>query len=130
MSIPDTATIRAFLEPRHQAIAGHAAAFARDEIATLGVAADDDAARVQAREVLRRLGADGWMSHLVPAALGGGEHAPDLRACCLVREALAAASPLADAVFALQCLASMPWCWRPTTRRGAPGCRACCAARR
>jgi acyl-CoA dehydrogenase len=31
-----------------------------------------------------------------------------LRACCLIRETLAAASPLADSVFALQCLGSMP----------------------
>lgn len=32
----------------------------------------------------------------------------DARACCLVRQALAWASPLADAVFALQCLGAMP----------------------
>jgi alkylation response protein AidB-like acyl-CoA dehydrogenase len=63
---------------------------------------------VQAREILALLGQGGWIRHALPAAWGGIEHGPDFRACCLVREALAAASPLADDIFALQCLASMP----------------------
>ncbi|MEM8994406.1 MAG: acyl-CoA dehydrogenase family protein, partial [Acidobacteriota bacterium] len=47
----------------------------------------------------------------MPAAHGGeaaGGDRPDLRGCCLARDRLAAASPLADSVFALQCLGSMP----------------------
>ena len=63
---------------------------------------------MQAREILARLGAGGWIRWAIPEAWGGHAESPDLRACCLVREALAAASPLADAVFALQCLGSMP----------------------
>ncbi|MCA9858050.1 MAG: acyl-CoA dehydrogenase family protein, partial [Dehalococcoidia bacterium] len=46
--------------------------------------------------------------HAVPAAWGGHYERPSLAALCAVREALAAASPLADAVFALQALGSMP----------------------
>ena len=84
------------------------AAFAAAEIAPLPAPADDDAARRQAREILARLGGGGWIRWAIPEAWGGHAETPDLRACCLVREALAAASPLADAVFALQCLGSMP----------------------
>ncbi len=68
----------------------------------------DDAARREAREVLALLGKAGWCRHAVPRAFDGASAAVDLVHCCLIREALAAASPLADAVFALQCLGAMP----------------------
>jgi acyl-CoA dehydrogenase len=96
------------LEPRHVELTAEVAAFAASEIATLPAPLDDDAARRQAREILGRLGAGDWLRWAVPEAWGGRAEAPDLRACCLIREALGAASPLADAVFALQCLGSMP----------------------
>ena len=105
---PDSAPVRAFLEPRHVELASDVASFAAAEIAPLTAPADDAAARAQAREILTKLGAGGWIRWAVPEAWGGRAEAPDLRACCLIREALAAASPLADAVFALQCLGSMP----------------------
>jgi acyl-CoA dehydrogenase len=44
----------------------------------------------------------------VPAASGGATEAVSVAALCAIREAVAAASPLADAVFALQALGSMP----------------------
>ena len=57
-----------------------------------------------------------------------GEKKFDLRACALTREALAAASPLADAVFALQALSTTPMAlagsdilkrrWLPDSARG------------
>lgn len=103
----DLAPIRAFLDPGHAEIASEAAEVAAD-IARLPVAHDDDDARVQSREILRRLGRARLPRHVVPAAWGGVEDGPQLRACCLVRETLAAASPLADSVFALQGLGSMP----------------------
>ena len=94
-----TKTVRAFLDPVHEEKAAELAAFVAAEIAPLPHATTDDAARGQAREILGRLGRAGW---LAPIA------APDYRLCCLVREALAARSPLADAVFALQALGSVP----------------------
>jgi acyl-CoA dehydrogenase len=114
--IPDPTPVRAFLGPEHEELAARAARFAAAEIAPLPPAEDDAAGRRQAREVLDRLGAGGWCRLAVPPAWrdAAGEGPPtagetaDLRACCLVREALAAASPLADAVFALQCLGSAP----------------------
>ena len=95
----DTDDIRAFLDERHLALAGRLASFAKQQIAPLGAAEDDQAGRAQARVVAKRLGEAGLLAALEPL---------DLRALCLVREALAAVSPLADAVFALQGLGSMP----------------------
>jgi len=98
-SAPDPAPIRAFLEERHVALARDAGAWADRELLPRPEPADDDAARREARELLGMLGAAGWLEPI---------RAGDWRACCLVREALAAASPLADAVFALQALSAVP----------------------
>lgn len=106
--MPDLAAVRAFLEPRHVAIAAEAEAFAAHHLASLPEPAGDAAARREARSILGLMGQAGLAGHAIPAAWGGRPEAPDLVACCLVREALAAASPLADAVFALQCLGSTP----------------------
>jgi acyl-CoA dehydrogenase len=53
----------------------------------------DDEARREARALLRAIGRGGWLQAL---------ESQDLRGICLVREALAAQSPLADAVVAIQ----------------------------
>jgi len=99
MTIPDPRPIRAFLEDRHAAFAGEVGAFASKELAPLGPPADDPAARRDARAILGRLGSGGWLEPI---------RSQDWRKCCLAREALAAASPLADAVFALQGLGTVP----------------------
>ena len=104
----DVAAIRAFLDESHAALAGELSGFAAERIRPLPHPADDEDARRQARQILGLLGEAGWNGYAVPAAWGGASEAIDLRACCLIREALAAASPLADAVFALQCLGSLP----------------------
>lgn len=106
--MPDLETVGSFLAPRHGEIARDVTAFARREIAPLPVPSGDAAARVQARDLLAILGRGGWCRQAVEAAWGGAPDGPDLRACCLIREALAAVSPLADSVFALQGLGSMP----------------------
>jgi len=97
--MPDTAVIRAFLDPALFTLAGQVTAFANRELDSDPEPADDAAARSHARVLLARLGAAGWYAPIAE------QH---LRACCLVREALAAASPLADAVFALQALGTLP----------------------
>ena len=96
--MPDTRPIRAFLEPAHLALAERAGALAT-EIAGRAEPADDAAARVEARVLLGLLGAGGWLQPVFDL---------DLRGCCLMREALGEASPLADAVFALQGLGTTP----------------------
>jgi acyl-CoA dehydrogenase len=97
--IPDPAPVRAFLTDRHVALAGRLAAAAARDLAPLPAPTDDRAARLAARGLLARLGADGWLDPI---------GAQDWRGCCIAREALAAASPLADAVFALQGLGTVP----------------------
>jgi len=95
----DARTVRAFLEDHHLELAKRVGAFAAGEIAPRPEPADDAEAREEARRLVGLLGAGGWLVSIVE---------PDLRACCLIREALAAASPLADAVFALQALGGTP----------------------
>ena len=97
--MPDTGVVRAFLDPSLITLAGQVRAFANRELDGDAEPADDAAARTHARLLLSRLGAAGWFAPIAE------QH---LRACCLVREALAAASPLADAVFALQALGTLP----------------------
>ncbi len=101
--MPSTDGLTGFLEEHHLRLAVEVEAWCRKEIDPLPPAEDDESARAQARDILGSLGAAGWLEYAVPRS---GEL--DLRACCLIREALAAASPLADAVFALQCLGTQP----------------------
>lgn len=97
--IPDPGPVRAFLDPHHLELGARVAAFATQEISGRPEPADDAAARHEARDLLTLLGRAGWYAPIAE------QH---LRSCCLVREALAAASPLADAVFALQALGTLP----------------------
>jgi alkylation response protein AidB-like acyl-CoA dehydrogenase len=97
--MPDPRTVGAFLEERHLQLAARVTEWVRAEIAPLPEPADDAAARAQARTVLRMLGSAGWLRPIEER---------DARACGLIREALAEASPLADAVFALQALGTTP----------------------
>lgn len=95
----DTRLIRTFLESHHAALAARARAFATEEVASRPSPADDTTARKEARALLGLLGAGGWLQPILDL---------DLRGCCLMREALGEASPLADAVFALQGLGTTP----------------------
>jgi len=90
-----------------RALAGSVRELAR-EAAGRRPCEDDEAARREARALLALLGERGWLRHAVPAAHGGAAERPSIVALCLIREALGYASPLADAVFALQALGSMP----------------------
>jgi acyl-CoA dehydrogenase len=90
-----------FFELRHQELAarlaGAAAAIAGAE---RGAGQGEEA---RARAVAAEMGRQGLYALLMPE---GG--AVDVRALCLVREALGYASPLADAIFAVQGLGSYP----------------------
>ena len=97
--MPDSSVVRAFLEPVHVERAASIAAWVAREIAPRPHASTDAEARVEAKS-------------LVGALAGGGLYEAiatrDLRTACLVRETLAAVSPLADAVWALQALGTTP----------------------
>lgn len=96
---PDVRPIRAFLEFQHLALAGTFGAFATSHLATRPEPLDDKSARSEARDILGRLGEAGWFESI---------RRQDWRGCCLARESLGASSPLADAVFALQGLGTLP----------------------
>lgn len=129
MATPDLELLHPLLTDDHRGVAADLAASVERTIAPLPIAEDDAAARRQAREILALLGEAGWLAYAVPQQYGGAEHAAGPLTCCLIRETLAAASPLADAVFALQCLGSRPLAlagdeelktrWLPATATGA-----------
>lgn len=93
--------VRAFLDPAHLAFAEALREIAARRFRPLPAIDSDEAARAAARELVAAMHEEGLL-----ARIGAAE--PDLRALCLTREALAAASPLADALLALQVLGSMP----------------------
>ena len=95
----DTHTVRAFLEAEHHPWASEMTAFASRVLLQRPEPESDDAARTEARELLALMGEAGLYAPI-------GDR--DLRASCLAREAIASASPLADAVWALQGLGITP----------------------
>ena len=97
--IIDTGPIRAFLDDQHLTLAERIGDFATRLLLPLREPPDDAAARHQARDLLGKLGAAGCFAPIADQ---------DWRACCLIREWLGATSPLADAVFALQALGTVP----------------------
>jgi alkylation response protein AidB-like acyl-CoA dehydrogenase len=99
VSRPDVGPVRAFLDDRHVALAARLDELVRRDVVPRAEPADDAAARTEARALLGLMGRAGWFEPI---------RALDWRACCLARETLGAASPLADAVFALQALAAVP----------------------
>ncbi len=95
----DLSAIRAFLNKDHHEFAAELDRYCLRELHTLPEPADDDQGRVQARELLDWMGHAGWLQTIADG---------DLRQLCLLRQRVAAASPLADAVVALQGLAITP----------------------
>ncbi len=83
------------LDRRHVDLAQRVQSFADSTLAPRAEALNDAAARDEARELLGVMGA---------AQLYASIEARDLRALCVTREIVAGASPLADAVLALQAL--------------------------
>lgn len=97
LSLP-TDDIAAFLTPSDHAYAIKATEFANQKLSGEHID-DDQAARDQARGIIESLGESGLLEMLDPL---------ELRKLCLLREAVAWKSPLADALTALQGLGSMP----------------------
>lgn len=102
--------MRSFLEPAHVRLAEGITEIVTRRIRDLPAPESDAAARTLSRTLVRALGDEGLLKLAVPSALApdGQEAAVGIRALCLVRERLAAVSPLADALFALQALGSAP----------------------
>ncbi|MBK6868657.1 MAG: acyl-CoA dehydrogenase family protein [Burkholderiales bacterium] len=94
-----------FLDGHHRAMARDIEAWCERE---LGHEHDADADTDTAcRDLVRRLGAAGWLKHVIGGSeWGGAGEYIDTRAVCLLRETLARHSGLADFAFAMQGLGS------------------------
>lgn len=97
-----------FFEPRHRELAARARAFVERAIEPRAAAADSGDPDRAGREFLDSFAAEGLLAYLVPREAGGAADRPELRSVCLLREAIAASSALADSVFAVQGLGSYP----------------------
>jgi acyl-CoA dehydrogenase len=97
--MPDLATIAAFLDPKHEELGSRLDDFVRTELAFRPKPHDDDDARREAVDLVGLMGRAGLYAPL-------GEM--DYRGAALTREAIAVASPLADAVYAIQGLCLTP----------------------
>jgi acyl-CoA dehydrogenase len=91
--------VSALLDASHVELASRLTHFREKHLLTKPAAETDEQARGAARAIVRSLGEEGLY-----APIGSG----DLRALCLTREQIAMASPLADAVVALQALGATP----------------------
>jgi acyl-CoA dehydrogenase len=88
--------ISVFLDGQHVELASRLTHFCSTTLATRPEPATDHEARREATTLLHSLGDEGLFEW------------PDLRALCLTRDAVASASPLADAVVAIQALGAVP----------------------
>jgi acyl-CoA dehydrogenase len=95
-----------FFEEEHRTLACELDEWAANELGPLAHEEEDvDAA---CRDIVRRLGAGGWLRYAVTAPYGGAFERLDVRSLCLARETLARVSGLADFAFAMQGLGSGP----------------------
>jgi acyl-CoA dehydrogenase len=92
-----------FFEQHHRELAESLERWASEN---LGDVAHEHEVDATCRELVRRLGAGGWLRYAVPAAYGGVFERLDSRSLCVIRETLARHVGLADFAFAMQGLGS------------------------
>ena len=92
-----------FFDVPQRRLAADLDAWAETNLAHLDHGADVDAL---CRDLVARLGRDGWLRYCVPAAYGGASEHIDSRSLCIARETLARHEGLADFAFAMQGLGS------------------------
>src|SRR5262245_56100718 len=91
-----------FFDASHQKLAADLDAWCRTTL----IGSHDDDVDAACRDLVRKLGAGGWLRYCVPAAFGGVLPEVDSRALCIIRETLAYHDGLADFSFAMQGLGS------------------------
>ncbi len=88
-----------FFDDSHRELARELGAWTKSEIRS---GSENDDVDEECRALVRRLGAGGWLRHVVPALNGGIHQQLDVRSLCIVRETLAHECALADFAFAMQ----------------------------
>jgi acyl-CoA dehydrogenase len=96
-----------FFTDAHREFARELGAWAGDRIGPL-VADEPDDVDGTFREIVRRLGAGGWLRYAVPKPYGLAPARLDVRTLCLARETLGQLSGMADFAFGMQGLGSGP----------------------
>jgi len=96
-----------FFTDAHRAFALGLAQWAAENIAPL-VAHEPERVDETFREIVRRLGAGGWLRHVVPEPYGVAPARLDVRTVCLARETLGQLHGMADFAFGMQGLGSGP----------------------
>src|SRR5262252_2713277 len=94
-----------FLDDHHRSLANQVANFVQQQVR--GIAADMTEEE-QCRFLVIALAREGLLAHAVPTSFETGDGALDVRALCVVRDALSYESSLADLMFAMQGLGSFP----------------------
>jgi len=94
--VTDPESVSIFLSPEHQRQALAMAEFVQQQMSPFAAPGSDEEARQSARAAVLSMGQAGWLQGL------------DSRGLCLFRESLAGVSPLADCLFAIQGLATVP----------------------
>jgi acyl-CoA dehydrogenase len=92
-----------FFEERHRDLARGLRRFLTLEFPS---ASPGTTVEARCRQLVKVLGAHGWLRHLVPGDFGGAASTLDARTLCLLRECLAEHDGLADFVCAMQGLGS------------------------
>lgn len=93
-----------FFDDDHRRMAADLAAWTAREVAPLE--GDEGDPQALTRQLVAKLGAAGWLRHVVPRDYGGARETLDVRSLCLARETLARAFGLAEYAFAMQGLGS------------------------
>jgi len=95
-----------FFDERHHLLADELGVWAEQHLPAITNNVQDE--YETCKKLVAQLGADGWLSHVVPSAPGGKRATVDVRSLCLIRETLARYWSLADFAFAMQGLGSAP----------------------
>src|SRR5689334_2599818 len=99
-----------FFDSDHSALREQVKSWSVRAMRNAAGAADSGRNELEARAVqlVRKLGAGGFLKYAVPAEFGGRRDRVQARDLCILREELAYGDALADVMFAMQALGSYP----------------------
>ena len=99
-------SILPFFDPDQLELRNRVRAWVQEHWVSLGQQASS--VEEEGRRLVKLLGESGWLGYVVPKEFGGQREEVQARDLCILREELAWASSLIDAMFAMQALGSYP----------------------